>query len=138
MNHSSSVDVSAAAMKSTYRAMQVSPSRELMLVERQTPQPGDGEVIIAVQACGMCGADMSDIDGADLNLSPSRVPGHEVVGQIAAIGNHVSPQWTIGQRVGVGRLGGHCLECAQCPQVCFSFVAINPLLVLAAMAGTPK
>ena len=128
MTHAASVDASLVAVKSTYRAMQVSPSRALELVERQTPQPGDGEVLIAVQACGMCGADVSDIEGADLNLSLSRVPGHEVVGQIAAIGNHVSPQWTIGQRVGVGRLGGHCLECAQCRAGLFQLCRNQPFV----------
>ncbi len=115
-------------LKPTYRAMQVSPSRDLDLVERQTPEPSEGEVLIAVQACGMCGADASDIDGADLSLSPSRVPGHEVVGQIVAIGNHVSPQWAIGQRVGVGRLGGHCLACIQCRAGLFQLCRNQPFV----------
>ena len=125
---SASSMASPIAMKPTHRAMQVSPSRDLELVERQTPQPGDGEILIAVQACGMCGADINDIDGADLNLSPSRVPGHEVVGQIAAIGNHVSPQWTIGQRVGVGRLGGYCLACTQCSAGLFQLCRNRPFV----------
>jgi len=128
MTHSEYADTGAGTVKSTYRAMQVSPSRELELVERQTPQPGDGEVIIAVQACGMCGADVSDIAGADLSVNPSRVPGHEVVGRIVAIGNHVSSQWTIGQRVGVGRQGGHCLECAQCRAGLFQLCRNQPFV----------
>ena len=119
---------SPITVKPTYRAMQVSSTRDLELVERQTPQPADGEVLIAVQACGMCGADISDIDGADLSLSQSRVPGHEVVGQIVAIGEGVSSQWTIGQRVGVGRLGGHCLECAQCRAGLFQLCRNQPLI----------
>lgn len=52
-------------MKSIYRAMQVTRPGTLELVERQTPTPGSGEVLIKVEACGLCGADISDIEGAD-------------------------------------------------------------------------
>ena len=51
-------------MKPTYRAMQVTTPGTLELVERTTPAPGAGEVLIAVEACGICGADIADIDGA--------------------------------------------------------------------------
>lgn len=101
-------------MKSTYRAMQVSTPGTLELVERAVPTPGAGEVLIDVEACGVCGADAADIHGADPTLEPRRVPGHEVVGRIAAVGPGVPAMWKLGQRVGVGRLGGHCNECTQC------------------------
>lgn len=101
-------------MKQTYRAMQVTTPGILELVERETPKPGRGEVLIAVEACGICGADASDIENADPRLQPPRVPGHEVVGRIAAIGENVPSNWRVGQRVGVGRKGGPCLECPQC------------------------
>jgi len=52
-------------MKTTYRAMQVVQPGVLELVERQTPTPGPGQVLIAVEACGVCGADLADIDKAD-------------------------------------------------------------------------
>lgn len=71
-------------MKQTYRAMQVSRPGVLELVERPTPAPGTGEVLIEVEACGICGADIGDIEGADPALQPPRVPGHEVVGRIVA------------------------------------------------------
>ncbi|BBB07732.1 alcohol dehydrogenase [Sphingopyxis sp. EG6] len=103
-------------MKSTYRAMQVTTPGTLELVERTTPKPGKDEVLIAVEACGICGADSADIEGADPSLNPPRVPGHEVVGRIVAIGENAPSIWKLGQRVGVGRLGGHCNECAQCRQ----------------------
>lgn len=103
-------------MKSTYRAMQVARPGILELVSRQTPEPGAGEVLIEVEACGICGADVGDIEGADPGVVPPRVPGHEVVGRIAALGPHTPSIWKLGQRVGVGRLGGHCNECAQCRQ----------------------
>lgn len=103
-------------MTTTYRAMQVSRPGVLELVERVTPTPGIGQVLIEVEACGICGADAGDIEGADPTLQPPRVPGHEVVGRIAALGEHVPSIWRVGQRVGIGRLGGHCNECSQCRQ----------------------
>ncbi|MEN3112686.1 alcohol dehydrogenase [Uliginosibacterium paludis] len=103
-------------MKPTYRAMQVTRPGSLELITRNTPIPKSGEVLIEVEACGICGADIADIEGVDTALQSPRVPGHEVVGRIAAIGENVSTRWRLGQRVGVGRLGGHCNECRQCRQ----------------------
>jgi len=115
-------------MKPTYRAMQVSRPGVLELVERPTPKPGAGEVLIAVGACGICGADIGDIDRADPALQPPRVPGHEVVGRIAALGEGVPGIWTLGQRVGVGRLGGSCGVCAQCRQGQFQLCQNQPVV----------
>ncbi len=115
-------------MKPTYRAMQVSRPGVLELVERSTPTPGAGEVLIAVEACGMCGADASDIEGADPALQPPRVPGHEVVGRLVALGPQVPPPWRLGQRVGVGRLGGHCNACAPCRQGRFELCRDQPVV----------
>jgi len=115
-------------MKPTYRAMQVTRPGILELVERPTPAPGAGEVLIAVEACGMCGADIGDIDRADPTLQPPRVPGHEVVGRIAAIGTQVPAIWTLGQRVGVGRLGGPCGICTQCRQGQFQLCQNQPFV----------
>ncbi|WP_407277605.1 alcohol dehydrogenase [Aromatoleum evansii] len=115
-------------MKATYRAMQVTKPGSLELVERYTPTPGKGEVLIEVEACGICGADASDIEGADPALQPPRVPGHEVVGRILAIGEYVPSIWKLGQRVGVGRLGGHCHECAQCRQGQFQLCENQPFV----------
>jgi len=72
-------------MKTNHRAMQITTPGTLELVERETPQPGPGEVLIEVEACGICGADAADIEGADPSLQPPRVPGHEVVGRIVAM-----------------------------------------------------
>jgi len=71
-------------------------------------------------------ADIGDIDRADPNLQPPRVPGHEVVGHIAAIGTQVPAIWTLGERVGVGRLGGPCGVCAQCRQGQFQLCQNQP------------
>lgn len=115
-------------MTSTYRAMQVTPARTLELVARPTPRPAAGEALIAVDACGVCGADAADIAGADLSLTPPRVPGHEVVGRIIALGENVAPIWRIGQRVGVGRKGGHCLQCELCRRGLFHLCTDQPVL----------
>ncbi|MDZ5460742.1 alcohol dehydrogenase [Azohydromonas lata] len=115
-------------MKTTYRAMQVTRPGTLELVERQTPTPGAGEVLIEVEACGICGADAADIEGADPMLQPPRVPGHEVVGRIAALGTNTPSIWKVGQRVGVGRLGGYCNECIQCRQGRFQLCLNQPFV----------
>lgn len=115
-------------MKATYRAMQVTRPGTLELVERDTPTPGMGEVLIEVEACGICGADAGDIEGADPALQPPRVPGHEVVGRIAALGPHTPSIWKLGQRVGVGRLGGYCNECAPCRQGHFQLCQNQPFV----------
>jgi alcohol dehydrogenase len=115
-------------MPATYRAMQVTTPGSLEMVERPIPEPGAGEVLIAVEACGICGADASDIEGADPALQPPRVPGHEVVGRIVELGAGVPARWTIGQRVGVGRLGGHCNECEQCRQGLFQLCRNQPFV----------
>ncbi|MDB6453700.1 FAD-dependent oxidoreductase [Falsirhodobacter sp. 20TX0035] len=108
------------ARRETYRAMQVTEGR-LELVERPTPAPGVGEVLLDVEACGICGADRSDIARAE----NGRVPGHEVVGRIAALGEGVT-HWRIGQRVGVGRMGGPCLICDQCRRGAFNLCRDQP------------
>ncbi|KJV25195.1 alcohol dehydrogenase [Aquitalea magnusonii] len=115
-------------MKTTYRAVQVTPSGILELVERPIPTPGSGEVLIKVEACGICGADAADIKHANPALQPPRVPGHEVVGRIVAIGASASSFWKVGQRVGVGRLGGHCNECEQCRRGKFQLCKNQPVV----------
>lgn len=94
----------------SYRAIEVTAPGRLTLVTRTVSEPDPGEVLLAVEACGICGADRSDIDGG----VTGRVPGHEVVGRILAVGAGVPPIWRIGQRVGVGRFGGHCETCPAC------------------------
>ncbi len=92
-------------MKSTYKALEVSAPGNLRLVERSVPEPGAGQVRIRVEACGICHTDAATVTGIYPGLKLPRVPGHEVVGRIEALGNGVS-KWKIGQRVGVGLIGG--------------------------------
>lgn len=64
-------------MKDSYRVAQVSKPGTLEIAERKMLSPGAGEVLISVEACGVCGADAGDIDRADPAMRPARVPGHE-------------------------------------------------------------
>src|SRR5258708_39843350 len=88
-------------MKSTYKAVEVSAPGTLRVAERQVSEPGAGQVRIRVEACGICHTDAATITGIYPGLKLPRVPGHEVVGHIEALGSGVS-KWKIGQRVGVG------------------------------------
>jgi D-arabinose 1-dehydrogenase-like Zn-dependent alcohol dehydrogenase len=83
------------------------------LVERPVPEPQARHVRIKVQACGVCHSDSMTKLGLFPGIQYPRVPGHEVVGVIDAMGADV-PEWKIGQRVGVGWHGGHCGHCPSC------------------------
>jgi len=96
------------------RVAQVSrPGGDWELVERPIPEPGDHQVRIKVEACGICHSDVLTKDGLWPGLQYPRIPGHEVAGVIDALGSNVS-NWKVGQRVGVGWHGGHCFVCNQC------------------------
>jgi D-arabinose 1-dehydrogenase-like Zn-dependent alcohol dehydrogenase len=86
---------------------------DFQIVEREIPKPGAGEVLIKVQACGVCHSDMFTKEGAWPGIQYPRVPGHEVAGLIDELGDGVSG-WTKGQRIGVGWHGGHDGTCLQC------------------------
>ena len=115
-------------MGATHKAMHILRAGTLALVEVETPAPGEGEVLIQVLACGICGADGSAIEGIDPSMQLPRVPGHEVVGRIVAVGAGTSGMWQVGQRVGVGRLGGHCNLCDQCRQGHFNLCSDQPVM----------
>lgn len=115
-------------MTQTYKAMQISRPGVLELVEKMASPPGQGEVLIRVEACGVCGADASDIERSQPEGQAPRVPGHEVVGRIAAMGANVPPIWRVGQRVGIGRFGGYCEYCTQCRQGHFQLCQNQPVV----------
>ncbi len=97
---------------STYQAVQAIAPGQLELVRKPLRDPGPGEVRIRVEACGVCHSDAATIEGV-FPVEWPRVPGHEAVGQINALGANVQG-WAEGQRVGVGFLGGSCGCCAFC------------------------
>jgi propanol-preferring alcohol dehydrogenase len=100
-------------MKGTYKAVEVSAPGVLRVVERPVSEPGAGQVRLRVEAWGVCHTDTATVTGSYPGLSLPRVPGHEVVGRIEALGAGVT-QWKIGQRVGVGLIGGEDGVCEPC------------------------
>jgi D-arabinose 1-dehydrogenase-like Zn-dependent alcohol dehydrogenase len=96
------------------RVAQVSrPGGPLEIVERPIPEPPPGWVRVKVQACGVCHSDTLVKDGLWPGLQYPRVPGHEVIGLIDAVGDRDS-QWKVGDRAGVGWHGGNCGYCDNC------------------------
>src|SRR6202158_2964302 len=83
------------------------------IVEREIPKPGAGEVLIKVQACGVCHSDMFTKEGAWPGIQYPRVPRHEVGGLVEELGDGVSGG-TKGQRIDVGGHGAHDGTCLQC------------------------
>ena len=81
--------------------------------ELPEPQPAAGQVLIRVRACGVCRTDLHIVDGELARPKLPLVPGHEIVGEVAAVGAHVA-QPSVGQRVGVPWLGWTCGACAYC------------------------
>src|SRR5882762_11351688 len=73
-------------MPDTYKAVEVSAPGVLRVVERQVSEPGAGQVRIQVEACGICHTDAATVMGAYPGLTLPRVPGHEVVGRVDALG----------------------------------------------------
>jgi propanol-preferring alcohol dehydrogenase len=100
-------------MSNTYKAVEVSAPGVLRVVERPISEPGAGQVRIRVEACGICHTDAATVMGVYPGLTLPRVPGHEVVGRIEALGSGVS-RWKIGQRVGVGLIAGEDGVCEPC------------------------
>jgi propanol-preferring alcohol dehydrogenase len=100
-------------VRDTYKAVEVYEAGRLRIVERSILEPGAGQVRIRVEACGICHTDAATVTGVYPGLTLPRVPGHEVVGRIEALGSGVS-RWKIGQRVGVGLIGGEDGVCEPC------------------------
>ncbi|GGE44315.1 alcohol dehydrogenase [Psychroflexus planctonicus] len=86
---------------------------EFQVVDIDKPSPKANEVLIKVQACGICHSDAFVKDGTFPGIEYPRVPGHEVIGTVEDVGENVNI-WTKNQRVGVGWHGGHCFECEPC------------------------
>ena len=97
---------------STYQAVQAVAPGRLELVRKSIRGPGPGEVRIRVEACGVCHSDAGTVEG-QFPIDWPRVPGHEAVGRIDALGAEVQG-WVVGQRVGIGFLGGSCGYCEFC------------------------
>jgi propanol-preferring alcohol dehydrogenase len=96
----------------TYRAVQATAPGKLELTEKPLVDPPAGHVRIKIEACGVCHSDSATVEGRS-PISWPRVPGHEAVGVIDKLGDGVQG-WAVGNRVGVGFLGGSCGYCECC------------------------
>ena len=86
------------------------PQTALRAADLPLPEPGEGEVLIEVAACGVCRTDIHVVDGELTEPKLPLVPGHQIVGRVAAAGGRFAE----GDRVGVPWLGWTCGECRYC------------------------
>ena len=89
------------------------PRAPLHMRERPTPAPGAREILLEVAACGVCRTDLHVVDGELSNPKLPLIPGHEIVGRVAAFGADVTG-FAVGERIGVPWLGYTCGVCPYC------------------------
>ena len=82
-------------------------------VDRPAPAPGPGEVLVRVRACGVCRTDLHVVDGDLSEPDLPIVPGHEIVGEVVAVGAGIDHA-RLGERIGIPWLGGSCGTCVYC------------------------
>jgi propanol-preferring alcohol dehydrogenase len=85
----------------------------LVAVERERPEPGPGQIRVRVRACGVCRTDLHLAEGDLAPHHPSVVPGHEIVGEVDAVGPGAE-RFRIGQRAGIAWLRHTCGRCRWC------------------------
>ena len=96
------------------RAMVLRERRKLLLLEDiRRPEPASGQVLIEVHACGICRTDLHVVDGELAYPALPLVPGHQIVGRVVDVGEHVTTLKP-GQRIGVPWLGYTCGVCRYC------------------------
>lgn len=91
----------------------VATSSPLVRGERAIPEAGEGEIRVAVSACGVCRTDLHLAEGDLMPHRPDCVPGHEVVGQVDQVGPGVT-RFSSGDRVGIAWLRETCGSCTWC------------------------
>jgi len=89
------------------------PGKRLVMRQLIDPAPGPGQVLIAVRACGVCRTDLHVVDGDLQQAKLPIIPGHEIVGEVVALGAGVD-RLKPGTRVGVPWLGETCGRCSYC------------------------
>jgi propanol-preferring alcohol dehydrogenase len=89
-----------------------SPRSALVPRDRPVPQPGPGQVLLKVRACAVCRTDLHVVDDELPAVPHPIVPGHEIVGTVAACGEGTSLE--PGTRLGVPWLGATCGHCRYC------------------------
>jgi D-arabinose 1-dehydrogenase-like Zn-dependent alcohol dehydrogenase len=110
------------------RAVQVSrPGGPFEMVERTIPDPGAGMVRVKVQACGVCHSDVVVKENLFPGITYPRVPGHEILGVVDAVGPGVAG-WAPGDRAGIGWNGGYCGHCDACRRGNFFACQMGPYI----------
>jgi alcohol dehydrogenase, propanol-preferring len=98
----------------TMKAMVLqAPGRSLVLSEIPVPEPEPDQVLIKVHACGVCRTDLHVVDGELPDPKLPIIPGHEIVGSVARIGENVR-SFALGDRIGAPWLGYTCRQCVFC------------------------
>ncbi|HET7094598.1 MAG TPA: zinc-dependent alcohol dehydrogenase family protein [Thermomicrobiales bacterium] len=101
-------------MTMTMRAMVFhEPGMPLQPTERPIPEPGPGQTLLRVHACGICRTDLHIVDGELARPKPELVPGHQIVGTVVAT-HPEATRFRPGERVGVPWLGWTCGVCRYC------------------------
>lgn len=101
-------------LPTTMRAMVLeAPGQPLRATEMPIPRPGPDQVLIRVQACGVCRTDLHIVDGELPSPKLPLIPGHEIVGTVVQKGEHVEG-FSVGDRIGVPWLGATCGRCPYC------------------------
>lgn len=102
-----------SSLPATYKAVVIKAAKAPFTIEEVPLRPPtSGEVLVKVLACGVCFSDVGIAHGEFGDVFP-RIPGHELVGEVAALGPDVKG-FTVGQRVGGPWHGGHDGSCRQC------------------------
>jgi propanol-preferring alcohol dehydrogenase len=112
------------------------PRAALVPRERAVAAPAAGEILIEIAACGVCRTDLHVVDGELPNPKLPLVPGHEIVGRVAAVGAGVEGL-ALSERVGVPWLGATCGVCAYCRSGRENLCDRPALPAIRAMAATP-
>ncbi|KAK5989997.1 Alcohol dehydrogenase patD [Cladobotryum mycophilum] len=110
-----------ASLPQTYKAIVVSQPSTYTIQHLPLRQPQAGQVLVKVLACGVCFSDLEIARGHMGHHLFPRVPGHEIVGDVVALGPGVGEHLRLGQRVGGPWHGGHDGTCRQCQKSRFQY-----------------
>lgn len=99
--------------RDTMRAVVVTGPGDIEMQDVPVPDLQDDEILVNVEASGLCHSDISTVQGHHPKVNFPRIPGHEVAGTVAAVGNNVT-NVSAGERVGIGWNGGYCGRCDSC------------------------
>ena len=89
------------------------PKKPLRPATLPNPAPGPGQVLVRVRACGVCRTDLHVVDGELADPKLPLIPGHQIVGTVAATGPGAG-RFEVGRRIGIPWLGGSCGRCHYC------------------------